>query len=93
MGNKLKWNHDKKIVYGRKSDFKSKIDFINAVKYEHKQITKYDCYIDNITLKVYIITEEGLEKNTFVPISNTDIDISTMYCGNFYTTEGLSGNF
>ncbi|NFG62703.1 hypothetical protein FDG75_14920 [Clostridium botulinum] len=92
MDNKLIWKNHEKIVYGRKSDFKSQLDFLNTVKYEHKKMTRYDCYVDNITLKVYIITEEGLEKNTFIPISNTDINIETMYCGNFYTMEGLSGN-
>ncbi|AOR23613.1 hypothetical protein [Clostridium taeniosporum] len=92
MSYKLIWKHDKGLVYGNKNYFKSKLEFLNTVKKEHKKITEYDCYVDNITLKVYVITKDGLDKNTFVPISDTDINIETMYCGNFYTLEGLSGN-
>lgn len=92
MESKIIWDNNSNVVYGEKIHFNSKLEFIQYVKLEHKKINKYDCYVDNITLQVYIITKNGITPNSIVPISDTDIKIVTMYSGNFASMEGLSGN-
>ncbi|MBW6409546.1 hypothetical protein [Clostridium weizhouense] len=92
MESKIIWDNNSNIVYGEKSNFNNKLEFIQYVKAEHKKINKYDCYVDNLKLQVYIITKKGINANSIVPISDTDIKIVTMYSGNFASMEGLSGN-
>lgn len=84
MAKELLWNDDATTVSGWSCDFESKKDFSDYAK---SQYEGGECNVINVEKKLCVTTEKGLEPETMIPISNTDIELIWFYCGEIEVIE------
>ena len=79
MSKELIWSEDQDFVYGLKSDFASKEEFIEEVT---NQYDNGRCIIKNIKIEPCVFTSDDILPGVLIPLSMTDIAIE-----NYYTAE------
>lgn len=77
----LFWNEDSDRVCGCKVDFDTKEEFIKQVKEEFKsfEFEGKECAVTDIKVEACVFTEKGLNPETLIPLSATDIEIANYY--------------
>jgi len=76
MPKELMWSECQDFVYGLKSDFSSKGEFIETVT---RQYDNGPCVVKNIKVEPCIFTSEEISPDVLIPLSLTDFIIENYY--------------
>jgi Zn finger protein HypA/HybF involved in hydrogenase expression len=81
------WTSENEKAFGLKSNFKSEDEFVATIIAQYKDFDGKDCIVRNVKIETCISTSKGLEADTTIQMSMTDIVIENYYIAEVYEIE------
>ena len=73
------WNDDSSEVYGLKNDFENENEFVTTVVAQFNEFEGKECIVKNVRVETCISTCQGLQGETLLPMSMTDVEVANYY--------------
>ena len=87
MSKEIIWNEDLDFAYGSAKKYNSEEEFVDDIKNGHMTMSGYECEVEDVKIQACILTCEGINAETLIPLPDTDIVIENYYTAIVETLE------